>query len=151
MVAKEPARRNLAINQLKKINASSPGNVPLQSSLAQLLFQSGRRDEGFAVLQEMAKSNNGRSQASDMWYQQIKDQPVSSASVTALQQYLSVFSDGDNVTAARTQLEAQQKQLADPAFRAKAEGLAAVDAGQGSKAVTELQKQSAPTTLTVKP
>ncbi|MFL1089439.1 hypothetical protein, partial [Acinetobacter baumannii] len=46
----------------------------------------------------------------------------------------------DNVTAARTQLEAQQKQLADPAFRAKAEGLAAVDAGQGSKAVTELQK-----------
>ncbi|MFB4508677.1 cellulose synthase complex outer membrane protein BcsC [Enterobacter hormaechei subsp. steigerwaltii] len=140
VVAKEPARRNLAINQLKKINASSPGNVPLQYSLAQLLFQSGRRDEGFAVLQEMAKSNNGRSQASDMWYQQIKDQPASSASVTALQQYLSVFSDGDNVTAARAQLEAQQKQLADPAFRAKAEGLAAVDAGQGSKAVTELQK-----------
>lgn len=140
VVAKEPARRNLAINQLKKINASSPGNVPLQASLAQLLFQSGRRDEGFAVLQEMAKSNNGRSQASDIWYQQIKDQPASSASVTALQQYLSVFSDGDNVTAARAQLEAQQKQLADPAFRAKAEGLAAVDAGQGSKAVTELQK-----------
>ncbi|EQB3942624.1 cellulose synthase complex outer membrane protein BcsC [Enterobacter hormaechei] len=140
VVAKEPARRNLAINQLKKINASSPGNAPLQASLAQLLFQSGRRDEGFAVLQEMAKSNNGRSQASDMWYQQIKDQPASSASVTALQQYLSVFSDGDNVTAARAQLEAQQKKLADPAFRAKAEGLAAVDAGQGSKAVTELQK-----------
>ena len=140
VVAKEPARRNLAINQLKKINASSPGNAPLQASLAQRLFQSGRRDEGFAVLQEMAKSNNGRSQASDMWYQQIKDQPASSASVTALQQYLSVFSDGDNVTAARAQLEAQQKQLADPAFRAKAEGLAAVDAGQGSKAVTELQK-----------
>ncbi|MCM7732382.1 cellulose synthase complex outer membrane protein BcsC [Enterobacter cloacae complex sp. IR5378] len=140
VVAKEPARRNSAINQLKKINASSPGNVTLQSSLAQLLFQSGRRDEGFAVLQEMAKSNNGRSQASDMWYQQIKDQPASSASVSALQQYLSVFSDGDNVTAARAQLEAQQKQLSDPAFRAKAEGLAAVDAGQGSKAVAELQK-----------
>lgn len=140
VVAKEPARRNSAINQLKKINASSPGNVTLQSSLAQLLFQSGRRDEGFAVLQEMAKSNNGRSQASDMWYQQIKDQPASSASVSALQQYLSVFSDGDNVSAARAQLEAQQKQLSDPAFRAKAEGLAAVDAGQGSKAVTELQK-----------
>ncbi|MBN4835660.1 cellulose synthase complex outer membrane protein BcsC [Enterobacter hormaechei] len=140
VVAKEPARRNSAINQLKKLNASSPGNVTLQSSLAQLLFQSGRRDEGFAVLQEMAKSNNGRSQASDMWYQQIKDQPASSASVSALQQYLSVFSDGDNVTAARAQLEAQQKQLSDPAFRAKAEGLAAVDAGQGSKAVAELQK-----------
>lgn len=139
-VAKDPARRNSAISQLKKINASSPGNVQLQASLAQLLFQNGRQDEGFAVLQQMAKSNNGRNQASDMWYQQIKDQPVSSASVTALQKYLSVFSDGDSVTAARSQLDAQQKQLADPTFRAKAEGLAAVDAGQGSKAVTELQK-----------
>ena len=66
-----------------------------------------------------------------MWYEQIKDQPASSASVTALQKYLTVFSDGDSVAAARAQLEAQQKQLADPAFRAKAEGLAAVDAGQG--------------------
>ena len=28
VVAKEPARRNLAINQLKKINASSPGKRP---------------------------------------------------------------------------------------------------------------------------
>ena len=140
VVAKDPARRNSAIGQLKNLNATSPGNAPLQASLAQLLFESGRREEGFAVLQEMAKSNNGRSQASDMWYQQIKDLPASSTSVTALQQYLSVFSDGDNVTAARAQLEAQQKQLADPAFRAKAEGLAAGEAGQGNKAVTELQK-----------
>ena len=140
IVAKDPARRNTAINQLKKINASSPGNTQQQAALAQLLFQSGRRDEGFTVLQDMAKSNSGRNQASDMWYQQIKDQPASSASVSALQKYLSVFSDGDNVTAARAQLEAQQKQLADPAFRAKAEGLAAVDAGQGGKAVAELQK-----------
>lgn len=140
VVAKDPARRNAAINQLKKINSSSPGNTQLQTTLSQLLFQSGRRDEGFAVLREMAKSTGGRSQASDMWYEQIKDQPASSASVSALQKYLSVFSDGDSVAAARAQLEAQQKQLADPAFRAKAEGLAAVDAGQGSKAVTELQK-----------
>ncbi len=92
------------------------------------------------MLQEMAKSTNGRSQASDMWYDQIKDQPASSASVSALQKYLSVFSDGDSVAAARAQLEAQQKQLADPAFRAKAEGLAAVDAGKGAQAVAELQK-----------
>ncbi len=140
VVAKDPARRNAAINQLKKINSSSPGNTQLQTTLSLLLFQSGRRDEGFAVLREMAKSTGGRSQASDMWYEQIKDQPASSASVSALQEYLSVFSDGDSVAAARAQLEAQQKQLADPAFRAKAEGLAAVDAGQGSKAVAELQK-----------
>lgn len=140
LVAKEPARRNAAINQLKKLNASRPGDAQLQNSLAQLLFQSGQRDEGFAVLQEMAKSNNGREAASDIWYQQIKEMPVSDASVQALKKYLQNFSSGDNVTAARAQLEEQQKQLADPTFRAKAEGLAAVEAGQGGKAVAELQK-----------
>jgi thioredoxin-like negative regulator of GroEL len=56
VVAKDPARRTSAINQLKKINASNPGNTQLQATLAQLMFQNGRRDEGFAVLQEMAKT-----------------------------------------------------------------------------------------------
>jgi tetratricopeptide (TPR) repeat protein len=140
VAAKIPARRNDAINQLKKINATSPGDTQLQNSLAQLLFESGRRDEGFAVLKQMATSNAGREAASDLWYRQISDLPVSAASVKALQDYLQVFSAGDSVTAARTKLDEQQKQLADPAFRAKAEGLAAVEAGQGGKAVAELQK-----------
>lgn len=140
LVAKLPARRNEAINQLQKINASRPGDSQLQNSLAQLLFDSGRRDEGFAVLRQMAKSNTGRNAASSIWYQQIKDTPVSNASVKALQEYLLVFSEGDSVELARTQLAQQQQQLSDPAFRAKAEGLAAVEAGKGGQAVSELQQ-----------
>ncbi|WET40842.1 cellulose synthase complex outer membrane protein BcsC [Citrobacter enshiensis] len=139
-VAKLPARRNDAINQLKKINASNPGNNGLQNSLAQLLFDNGRREEGFAVLEQMAKSNSGRNAAADIWYKQIKDLPASESSVQALQKYLTVFSEGDSVNAARGKLNDQQKQLADPAFRARAQGMAAVDAGQGGKAVTELQQ-----------
>ncbi|MDA8479411.1 cellulose synthase complex outer membrane protein BcsC [Citrobacter sp. Awk 4] len=139
-VAKLPARRNDAINQLKKINASNPGNNGLQNTLAQLLFDDGRREEGFAVLQQMAKSSSGRNAASDIWYKQIKDLPVSESSVQALQKYLTVFSEGDSVNAARGKLNEQQQQLADPAFRARAQGMAAVDAGQGGKAVTELQQ-----------
>src|SRR5690606_30041820 len=53
VAAKIPARRSDAINQLQKINASNPGDTQLQNSLAQLLFESGRRDEGFAVLKQM--------------------------------------------------------------------------------------------------
>ncbi len=140
VAAKIPARRSDAINQLQKINASNPGDTQLQNSLAQLLFESGRRDEGFAVLRQMANANAGREAASDLWYRQISELPVSAASVKALQEYLQVFSAGDSVTAARAKLDEQQKQLADPAFRAKAEGLAAVEAGQGGKAVAELQK-----------
>lgn len=139
-VAKLPARRNDAINQLKKINASNPGNNGLQNSLAQLMFDSGRREEGFAVLEQMAKSSSGRNAAADIWYKQIKDLPVSESSVQALQKYLTVFSEGDSVNAARGKLNDQQKQLADPAFRARAQGMAAVDAGQGGKAVSELQQ-----------
>lgn len=45
-VAKIPARRGEAINQLKRINADTPGNTGLQNNLALLLFSSDRRDEG---------------------------------------------------------------------------------------------------------
>lgn len=83
-VAKIPARRGEAINQLKRINADTPGNTGLQNNLALLLFSSDRRDEGFAVLEQMAKSNAGREGASKIWYGQIKDMPVSDASVSAL-------------------------------------------------------------------
>lgn len=140
VVAKNPARRNEAIDKMKALNASAPGDTQLQTTLAQLLLQNGREEEGLNVLRQMAKSNAGRETASALWYQQLKDKPASAANVKALQEYLQVFSAGDNVTAARAQLETQQKQLADPAFRAKAQGLAAVEAGQGGKAVAELQK-----------
>nr|WP_318383480.1 cellulose synthase complex outer membrane protein BcsC [uncultured Enterobacter sp.] len=140
LVAKVPARRTDAINQLKTINANNPGNAQLQNSLAQLLFASGRSDEGYAVLKQMAKSNASRDAAASIWYQQIKDLPASDASVQALQAFLAQFSQGDSVDLAREQLATQQKQLEDPAFRARARGLAAVDAGQGGQAIGELQQ-----------
>ena len=65
--------------------------------------------------------------------------PVSEKSVAALKHFLSVFSEGDTVVTARQQLDAQQKQLADPAFRERASGLAAVEAGKGGTAIGALQ------------
>lgn len=59
-------------------------------------------------LEQMAKSNAGREGASKIWYGQIKDMPVSDASVQALKKYLSIFSDGDSVAAAQSQLAEQQ-------------------------------------------
>ncbi|ADO46491.1 cellulose synthase complex outer membrane protein BcsC [[Enterobacter] lignolyticus] len=139
-VARLPARHNDAINQLKKINVRMPGNTQLQATLAKMLFADNRRDEGFAVLEQMSRSGGGRNTAADIWYDQIKNQPVSQASVQSLQRFLTVFTEGEVSNEARGLLASQQKQLADPGFRAKAEGLAAVDAGQGGKAVSELQQ-----------
>ncbi|MFO6483788.1 hypothetical protein ACLBR5_04115 [Escherichia coli] len=41
------------------------------------------------------------------------------------------------MAAAQSQLAEQQKQLADPAFRARAQGLAAVDSGMAGKAIPD--------------
>jgi tetratricopeptide (TPR) repeat protein len=87
----------------------------------------------------MAKNNTGRDAAATLWYQQIQGMTVSEKSVAALKRFLSVFSEGDTVVTARQQLDAQQKQLADPAFRARASGLAAVEAGKGGTAIGALQ------------
>ena len=140
LVAKVPARHNEAVSRLQALNSRNPGNAQLQGGLAQMLFADGRDAEGYALLEEMAKSNAGRDTAAGLWYQQIQRMPVSDASVKALQHFLTLFSAGDTVDNARSLLAAQQKQLADPAFRARATGLAAVDAGQGAKAIGELQQ-----------
>ncbi|MCL5498686.1 cellulose synthase complex outer membrane protein BcsC [Escherichia coli] len=138
-VAKVPARHNEAITQLKALNASNPGNADLQSTLARLLIADGRNEEAFTVLEQMAKNNTGRDTAATLWYQQIQGMPVSEKSVAALKHFLSVFNEGDTVVTARQQLDAQQKQLADPAFRERASGLAAVEAGKGGTAIGALQ------------
>lgn len=140
VVAKVPARRLEAINKLKALNATNPGNDQLQSTLAQLLFSEERSEEGYAVLEQMAKSNSGRETAAKLWYQQLQEMPVSDASAAALQRFLTVFSSGETVDSARTLLASQQKQLADPDFRARSRGIAAVDAGKGAQALSELQQ-----------
>ncbi|MGU3525419.1 cellulose synthase complex outer membrane protein BcsC [Enterobacteriaceae bacterium C23F] len=120
-VAGLPARHNEAVNKLKALNARSPGNVQLQTTLAKMLFRDNRSEEGYAVLQQMAKSNAGRGTAADIWYDQIKNQPVSDGSVKSLQRFLTLFTTGELADEARGQLAEQQKQLADPVFHAKAE------------------------------
>ncbi|KNC94460.1 cellulose synthase complex outer membrane protein BcsC [Trabulsiella odontotermitis] len=123
-VARLPARHNEAVNQLKNLNKTMPGNVQLQSTLARMLFDDDKRDEAFAVLEQMAKTNAGHNTAADIWYDQIKSMPTSEASIQALQRFLLLFTTGDLATTAKAQLDEQKKQMADPAFRAKAEQLA---------------------------
>lgn len=120
-VAQLPARHGEALNKLKTLNAKNPGNVQLQTTLAKMLFKDNQSDEGYAVLEQMAKSNAGRGTAADIWYDQIKNQPINDSSVKSLQRFLTVFTTGDLADQARTQLADQQQKLADPVFHAKAE------------------------------
>lgn len=139
LVARVPAQRARAVNELQALNKRMPGNNTLRAGLAQILFSDGRAEGGFALLEQMSRSGGGRGQAADMWYAQVSQMPVSKASVAALERFLSVFDEGDSVDSARAKLAQQQKQLADPTFRARAQGLAEVASGSGQKAIAPLK------------
>ncbi|EIY4899961.1 cellulose biosynthesis protein BcsC, partial [Klebsiella quasipneumoniae] len=140
LVARLPARHSEGVSQLKKLNASAPGNVSLLTALAKQMFADNKPQEGFAYLAEMARSASGRGIAADMWYSEVKSMPVSKASVQALQQFLLQFPTGSVAANARVLLDQQQAQLQDPTFRARSEGLAAIKSGNTSQAVADLQK-----------
>ncbi len=140
LVARLPSRHSEGVSQLKKLNASAPGNVSLLTSLAKQMFADNKLQEGFAYLAEMARSASGRGIAADMWFSEVKSMPVSKASVQALQQFLLQFPTGSVAANARVLLDQQQAQLQDPTFRARSEGLAAVKSGNTTQAVADLQK-----------
>ncbi|MDF7757111.1 cellulose synthase complex outer membrane protein BcsC, partial [Klebsiella pneumoniae] len=140
LVARLPSRHSEGVSQLKKLNASAPGNVSLLTSLAKQMFSDNKPQEGFAYLAEMARSASGRGIAADMWFSEVKSMPVSKASVQALQQFLLQFPTGSVAANARVLLDQQQAQLQDPTFRARSEGLAAVKSGNTTQAVADLQK-----------
>lgn len=140
LVARLPSRHSEGVSQLKKLNASAPGNVSLLTSLAKQMFADNKPQEGFAYLAEMARSASGRGIAADMWFSEVKSMPVSKASVQALQQFLLQFPTGSVAANARVLLDQQQAQLQDPTFRARSEGLAAVKSGNTTQAVADLQK-----------
>ncbi len=94
LVARLPSRHSEGVSQLKKLNASAPGNVSLLTSLAKQMFADNKLQEGFAYLAEMARSASGRGIAADMWFSEVKSMPVSKASVQALQQFLLQFPTG---------------------------------------------------------
>ncbi len=140
LVARLPARHSEGVSQLKKLNATTPDNVTLLTSLAKLMFSDNKPQEGFAYLEQMARSASGRGIAADMWLGEIKSMPVSRGSVQALQRFLLQFPAGSAAANARVLLAQQQTQLQDPAFLTKSEGLAAVKSGNAAQAVADLQQ-----------
>ncbi|MGL5699458.1 MAG: cellulose synthase complex outer membrane protein BcsC [Kluyvera sp.] len=119
-VARIPAREAEAFRHLQELNKQNPGNVTLQATLANLYLSNDQRDAAYAILEQMARASGGRGTAADIWLGAIKKQPTSPGSVKALQRFLESIDTGEQANDARTMLAEQQKQLADPAFCAKA-------------------------------
>ncbi len=120
-VARLDDRHTEGVNQLKALNARAPGNTQLQATLGRLLLSDGREEEGFAVLKQLARSNDGYERAAVLWFDQIRDKPASDDTVKQLQEFLVQFTTGEQAKLARAELADQQQKLADPDFRRQAD------------------------------
>ncbi|MBP2195920.1 cellulose synthase complex outer membrane protein BcsC [Pantoea cypripedii] len=138
LVARLPGQQMTAYRQLQALEQRYPGNIGLELQLARMAFDNNQPGEALTQLRSLAKRDGGRDAASELWLQQIQNQPVSDRSVASLQQYLSIFTSGDAQQRGQQELARQQKLLADPAYRQRMRGLALVDAGGGAGAIASL-------------
>ncbi|BAN96877.1 hypothetical protein E05_21110 [Plautia stali symbiont] len=136
LVARLPGQQPLAWRQLQALEQRYPGNIGVELQLARMAFDN---NQAVTQLRQLANRDGGRDAASELWLQQIQNQPVSERSVASLQQYLQVFTSGDAQQRGVDELARQQKMLADPAFRQRMRGLALVEAGGGAAAIGALQ------------
>lgn len=119
LVARLPGQKARAQAQLLALNNQYPGDVQLRLQLAQMAFEQGDNAKAVVLVKQIAATNEGRSPAADLWLAKIKDQPVSNASVDALQQFIATFDTGPQVIAAQQELQRQQGLLADPHYQAR--------------------------------
>ncbi|MHC2598019.1 putative Zn-dependent protease [Kluyvera sp. 1366] len=138
LVARLPGQQPQAYQQLQALEKRYPGNIGVELQLARMAFDNNQPAEAFTQLRRLANRNGGRDAASELWLQQIQNQPVSESSVASLQQYLQTFTEGDAQQRGQQELARQQQLLADPAYRQRMRGLALVDAGGGANAITAL-------------
>lgn len=138
LVARLPGQQPQAYQQLQALEQRYPGNIGVELQLARMAFDNNQPGEAFTQLRRLANRNGGRDAASELWLQQIQNQPVSERSVASLQQYLQTFTEGDAQQRGQQELARQQKLLADPAYRQRMRGLALVDAGGGANAISAL-------------
>lgn len=138
LVARLPDQQPRAYSQLQALEQRYPGNIGVELQLARMAFDNNQPGEALDQLRRLANRNGGRDAASELWLQQIQNQPVSERSVASLQQYLQTFTEGDAQQRGQQELARQQKLLADPAYRQRMRGLALVDAGGGAGAIAAL-------------
>lgn len=140
LVARLPGQKARAQAQLQALNNQYPGDVQLRLQLAQMAFEQGDNAKAVVLVKQIAATNEGRSPAADLWLAKIKDQPVSHASVDALQQFIATFDTGPQVIAAQQELQRQQALLADPHYQARVRGLAQVSNGGSTGAIAPLKQ-----------
>ena len=83
LVARLPGQQPQAYQQLQALEQRYPGNIGVELQLARMAFDNNQPGEAFTQLRRLANRNGGRDAASELWLQQIQNQPVSESSVAS--------------------------------------------------------------------
>jgi len=139
LVARLPEQQPLALTQLEALDRDAPGNVNVKMAIAQMQLSQGNRAAAIKQLQEVANEPAGRTQAAELWLNDIRSQPVTSQTVAQLQTYLRTFTSDKPQTDGQLELARQEQMLADPAYQQRLRGLALIDKGESTAAVPALR------------
>ncbi|WP_230492492.1 cellulose synthase complex outer membrane protein BcsC [Martelella alba] len=139
LVSRLPGRQDEALRRLLQWDARYPGNAELRLLAAKLLLAEHRNAEGYQLLGALAGDPAGRGAAAELWLNDIRDRPVSAASLAELQRFIDRFEDGPPVADAKRELARRRALLADPRYQARLRGMAMVARGEGRRAIAPLQ------------
>ncbi|AWH90050.1 cellulose synthase complex outer membrane protein BcsC [Limnobaculum parvum] len=140
VVLKIPGQQDYALQQMQALQKRFPSSDALNMSIAQLLFDEGKDQQAYQVLETLAASPGGIGSAAELWYSKLKEIPVSDRSVAQLQHFVTTFEGQPTAVEAKQELIRQQTQLQDPRYRARVRGLEQVDSGDGLNAIPSLKQ-----------
>lgn len=140
LVDRLPDGRRQALQQLQALDRRYPGNIALRTALVRMLYAEKQEAQAFALLRELSTEPNGLDPAADLWFEFIQSRDASAQTVAALEEFMRLFAGSGKALQAQEMLAQQQKQLADPAYRARVRGLSQVDRGKSGSAIPDLKQ-----------
>ncbi|MGU5615553.1 cellulose synthase complex outer membrane protein BcsC [Aeromonas sp. QDB68] len=133
-----PAMKAKGMASLESLNRQYPGEPRVRSGLARHYLADGRRQQALGLLREMAKDDNSRGEAAEIWLADIEAMPVGPRSIDELKQYIALFGTEMEADKAEALLATQEAQWASPAYRSRQLALARTASGGAS--IAELQR-----------
>lgn len=144
LVLRLPGQETRALTELEALDRRYPGNVGVRLQIARAQFAQNNAVGAQEKIRQLAGNAAGRNAAAELWLQNIQAQPVTAESITALKQYLDLFTTGDAQKQGQAELAKRQQQLADPAFQQRSRALALVERGGNAIPALEAALRSNP-------
>lgn len=137
--SREASGRELAVQELTRLNKLYPRHPGTLLALANLSFSQDKPEQGLAYLNSLGKIASQRETASAREYEYLVSLPITDKTQALWSDFVARYPGTRLDPDARAILERQRRLLADPVWRGGKEGIALTDAGEGPVAMVRLQ------------